>query len=409
MGRWHDYSTRHDETKVHDFPLISGGDEGMKGQAPPAIEVSGKLKVLPLEGTPRNRGLIHGRTMREQIHELLHLWKIELARHSKIEADAFIKRFVSRSDYAAAVRIWTPELLEEIKGIAEGAGVDFDTMFVFQLADECYANGKTIAQDRCSSLGFSMRDQQAACIAQNMDIESYTDGFQLVLHIKHQDLDMESYVLTLAGCIGLNGMNNKAIGICCNMLPQLNNCRDGLPVACVVRGVLQQRTEDEAIGFLHRIKHASGQNYVLGGPTNVYSFECSAGQISRFKPSRREDVVWHTNHPLVNDDYISDYRALLERGTNLENVEPNTRNRLQALERRFTVDSVGWGVPFVKEALTSHDSVEYPVCRPKGQEYAFTFASTIMVLSEEPEFHVAPGPPDVTPYNKLSFSKKAQV
>jgi hypothetical protein len=375
----------------------------MEPQSSLIKEVSKKLKVLPLEGSPKNRGLVYGRIMREQIHDLLHLWKIELARHSKVTADTFIRRFISQTDYVTAMQTWTPDLLEEINGIAVGAGVNFDTMFVFQLADELYVNGKSVLHDRCSSLGFRSTDQPVACIAQNMDIETYNDGFQLVLHIKHQDTGAESFVLTLAGCIGLNGMNNKAIGICCNMLPQLNNCRDGLPVSCVVRGVLQQNSEKEATKFLHHVKHASGQNYIIGGPASVYSFECSAGQISRFKPSGREDVVWHTNHPLVNDDFISDYRVLLEKGTDLDKIEPNTRARLQALKRRLAVDSAKWCLPIIKDALTSKDSPKYPVCRPKGQEYAFTFASTIMVLSENPEFHVAPGSPDVTAYEKLSF------
>jgi hypothetical protein len=56
--------------------------------------------------------------------------------------------------------------------------------------------------------------------------------------------------------------------------------------------------------------------------------------------------------------------------------------------------------------LASRDSAEYPVSRPKKTKAAsFTFASTIMVLSENPVFHVAPGPPDVTAYETLSFAK----
>lgn len=361
------------------------------------------LNILRLEGTPRNRGLVYGKSLRDRINELLHLWKTELARLSQVDADIFIKRFISRTDYVNAIKKWTPELLQEMKGIAEGAGVDFETVFVFQLTDECHVNGKSIAQDRCSSLGFGSRDGQPACIAQNMDIESYADGFQLVLHIKHDGSDLESYVLTVAGCIGLNGMNNTSIGICCNMLSQLNNSRNGLPVSCIVRGVLQQSSEEDAIIFLHGIKHASGQNYVIGGPTGVYSFECSAGQIDRCMPDGREDVVWHTNHPLVNNDYIPERRALLENETDPIKIEPNTRTRILALERRLSIYSESLSVPIIKEALASRDSEEYPVCRPYGREHAFTFASTIMILSQKPEFHVAPGPPDVTPYEKLSF------
>ena len=32
-----------------------------------------------------------------------------------------------------------PDLLEEVRGIADGAGVDFDTMYAYQLVDEIWA------------------------------------------------------------------------------------------------------------------------------------------------------------------------------------------------------------------------------------------------------------------------------
>ena len=65
-------------------------------------------------------------------------------------------------------------------------------------------------------------------IAQNLDMPGFYDGYQVILHIKHHDSDLESFVYTIAGVIGANGMNSHAIGICCNTLLQLDNCRDGL-------------------------------------------------------------------------------------------------------------------------------------------------------------------------------------
>ena len=48
----------------------------------------------------------------------------------------------------------TPELLDEIRGIAEGAGLDFDTMLVFEFMDEYLVHGEAIAAEHCSSLGW---------------------------------------------------------------------------------------------------------------------------------------------------------------------------------------------------------------------------------------------------------------
>jgi uncharacterized protein (TIGR03067 family) len=366
-----------------------------------------KLRVLVLEGSPYQRGLTHGRELKEFIHDQLRLWKADLKEQFKIEADLFVKRFLQATDYLPAIKKWTPELLDEIKGIAEGAGVPYETMLAFQLPDEYWVQGEAIAGDKCSSLGIGKRGDRPACVAQNMDVEGFRDGFQVVLHIKPEGAAPEAFVLTTAGMIGLNGMNQRAIGICCNTLGQLQPCRDGLPVVCIVRGVLSQQSEREAVDFLHRIKHASGQNYVLGGPDKAYSFECSAAKVVPFQPDGRSNGVWHTNHPLANDDYTAAYRQWLAK----KDTKPySTFVRFQCLEDRLSKAKDDWSIDVIKATLAARDSAEFPVSIPKGLRPAFTFASTIMVLSDKaPEFHVAPGPPHSVAYEKLTFSGRVRA
>jgi isopenicillin-N N-acyltransferase like protein len=361
-----------------------------------------KLQVVVLEGSAHERGLVHGKTLKTQIHELIKLWKADLADRYKMTADAFIKRFVKQTDYLSAIKKWTPDLLDEIKGIAEGAGLDFDTMLVFQCMDEYWANGDALAADHCSGLGWPKRDGSTTHIAQNMDLEGFRNGYQVLLHIKHPGADLETVVVSNAGLIGWNGMNNKGIGICCNTLLQLSNCRDGLPVNCVMRGVLQQKTEEDAVKFVHQVKHASGQNYIVGGPRGVHCLECSAGKVSPFKPDEKRGLVWHTNHPLANDDYNAKYR---EKKTD-KPPEDSTSARLRCLETRLNQGTPVLGMDLIKTILASHDSAEFPVCRPlQNKKDNFTFACTIMVLADKPELHVAPGPPDQTPFQIFSFSR----
>jgi hypothetical protein len=379
--------------------LDSGKNE--KGSSPGA---SRKLKVVVLEGTPHNRGLTHGKAMKEEIHEAVRRWKSFLARAFKTDADGFIRRLVQRTDFVAAIKRWTPQLLEEIQGMAEGAGVDFDTMLVLQLPDECFVNGRAVAAEHCSALGFAKGVGHSSCVAQNVDLPSFTDGLQVVLHIK-EDSGSQAFILTQAGCIGLAGMNSHGLGICCNAVWQLNSCRDGLPVSCVLRGVLQQRSEADAVAFLHKVKHATGQNYVIGGPVGVYDFECSAGRVERFKPDGRDDLVWHTNHPLVNEDYTPAYRSQRANPADLAKREADTQTRMECLARRLAHGSAAHDLAFVQSVLRARDSEKYPVSRPNTGN-GLSFASVIMMLSESPVFYVYPGPPDGTPYEELSFAKR---
>ena len=226
-----------------------------------------------------------------------------------------------------------------------------------------------------------------------------------MLHIKQADSGVEQLVLTHAGLIGLNGMNSRSLGICCNTLNQLVSCADGLPVACVVRGVLQQQNEEAALKFLRTVKHASGQNYVLGGPAKVYDLECSAGKVELFAPNTWPEGVWHTNHPLSNDDFTPKYRELIEKRAT-ENAPDNSAVRLQSLQRHLAPDAQTGRLERIRSTLTATDSVENPVCVPyKNKKDSFTFACTIMVLADKPEFLVSPGPANVYPYQTLSFGR----
>ena len=361
-------------------------------------------RPLLLQGSPYERGLAHGETLRGQIHEVVGRWKGELAYMYQMDADEVIHRFVNGTNFVPAIQRWTPDLIDEVRGIAAGADMAWETMQVFQLLDEMWNNEDIILSGNCSSLGFSTQGSEPAYVAQNIDVESFRDGFQVLLQIKQADSDLESFVLTTAGLIGFNGMNNHSIGICCNGLMPLCGCSDGLPVACVVRGVLQQRTMQEAVTFLQTIRHASGQNYVVGGPDQVIDLECSANQVVPFQPAGPPGVVWHTNHPLANNDYHTWYKA----ENNL--FLPNSTTRYRSMEQRLVHPSQGTRLDHIKEILASKDSIEHPICGSNGADELytqlgmFTFASTIMALGEKPTLYVSFGPPDIAPYHRFIFA-----
>jgi isopenicillin-N N-acyltransferase-like protein len=361
-----------------------------------------KLKVVVLEGSPRERGVAHGKALKTEIAQVLKLWKADLASTYKMDADRFIALFMKKTNFQPAMNKWTPDLIEEIEGIAQGSGVDFATLFVFQMLDEVWANGDEVVGNKCSSIGFARKGTQPTLVAQTMDLPPFYDGFQVVLHIKDRDSDLEAFVPSIPGLIGLNGVNNKSIGICCNTLLQLNHRTDGLPVACVVRGVLAQRTESDALALVHKATHASGQNYIVGGPDRVAALECGANKVASFVPAGLTGVVWHTNHPLANDDYDAKYRDLLQKNAALKQEE-NSRTRLACLENRLGRSAGTPSVELIKSTLSARDSESFPVSREKGKQYAFTYAAMIMVLSAQPELHIAPGPPHVMGYETLRF------
>ncbi|UCC38753.1 MAG: hypothetical protein JSV96_13135 [Candidatus Aminicenantes bacterium] len=371
------------------------------------------IKVLVLEGTPRKRGQIHGESLRKGISEIIQIWKEELQKARQTEPNKYIEEFLEKTNFAPAIKKWTPHLLEEVKGIAEGSGIDYKTVFAFQLHDEEWWYGlhkrfqiplpKT---QHCSALGVFGQKGIPSLLAQNMDIMTYTDGYEVLFHIKPQDSPVESFIFTFAGLIATNGMNNHSIGICCNTLLQLDHCGDGLPVAYIVRGVLDQEKYEGAVKFIHDIKHASGQNYTIGGPKEVAAFECSSNKVSRFIPYKGATRVYHTNHPLVNDDQ-SIYKEVLKKlpAERRPKSPGNSEIRLTALEKRLKDPSKRITVDTVKATLSSHDDPKNPVCNHLAKQRARSFSAGCMVmeLGKPPVLHLAPGPPCSTEFKAYKF------
>jgi len=231
-----------------------------------------------------------------------------------------------------------------------------------------------------------------------MDIERFRNGYQVLLHIKYENSDLECFVFTVAGLVIANGMNNKSIGVCVNYLDQVTNSKEGLPAGFVARGILEQTTLENAIKFIKTVKHASGENYILGSPEGVYDFEASSTKVAEYIPPPGVQVIYHTNHPLVNDDYNERYKRIFKKYGQAEKTNVNSYTRFKSLDMRLK-DAKELDIEKIKTVLSSYDSNEHPVCRPYDETKPyFTFGCAIMVLSESPELHIAPGPPDVTPF-----------
>ncbi|MCA1752683.1 MAG: C45 family autoproteolytic acyltransferase/hydrolase [Cryomorphaceae bacterium] len=359
----------------------------------------GKLRHLELYGKPYARGLAHGRLLKDDIKAVTDSLLLDIERTAGGDPRDFITRFLAETDFVTAIKTHTPELLEEIKGIADGSGIDHDIIMMHQLGDEFFFNSEYIFAHKCSSIGINKTDNHPAIAAQNMDIPHYFHGYQTVMHITESD-GRESIVLTIPGHIGITGMSSAPVSINCNILMQLDYARKGLPVSFIVRGVLKQNSYEEARDFLHRIPHASAQNYLIGGEEQVGSFECSATAITEFRPFAEAPFTYHTNHPLTNESFsVRYYEILEEHGVSLEEAMTFCQ-RLPSFQQRFDSTTTDFGIAEIMEVLSSRDHEGVDVL-----SNSLTYASVVYELSANPVFHIAPGKPHETAYEELVFGK----
>jgi hypothetical protein len=325
--------------------------------------------------------------------------------------EIIIDEFLEETYFLPAIKKWTPDLLDEVKGISEASGVTYKTIFAFQLWDEYwwYSRNKAAGfpipeRQHCTIGGVFNQKGLPSILGTNMDLPGWTDGFGVILDIRYPKSSLRSHIFTAAGYLGACGLNNRAVGQSANTVLQLNCHPGGLPCVYIIRGILEKTDFTNAVRFLHEVRHASGQNYFIGGPDEVASFECSANKVSRYIPYPGANVVYHTNHPLVNDDR-GDYEAISKKSSNIEERTPsNSEIRLQAMEKRLKNSKGLITVDTFKDALASQDDPANSVCHMKPEKGKGNGQRCLIYeFSEPPVLHFAPGPSCTTKFKIFTF------
>jgi isopenicillin-N N-acyltransferase-like protein len=373
------------------LPALEAGDGTVSGP-------TAKLRVVDLAGTPYQMGRVHGQTLKAEIEELVKRWKQDLERTYQVTAEVFIREFLRKTDFKPAMDLWTPGLLDEVRGIANGAGIDFNTMYAYQLIDEIWAMGPDVDLSKCTTVAAGKRNGNPACVSQTLDIPAFYHGYQTVLRIRDNRDGLESLVFTIPGVVAANGLNSRSVGVCVNAVTQLAYSPKGLPVAFVVRGILRQKSYEQAVKFLQDIQPAAPQTYVIGGPGKVAVFERSAGKMSRFVPFVNAEFSYHTNHPLINDDFNPRFPEMLKRKNMTLESYKTLCPRFNFLSQLFKDNSVAIDLDSLQRLFKN---------RASGINNAGTYGCTIMVLGDNPELHISPGRPDEAPFQVLGFSPRS--
>lgn len=368
------------------------------------------MPIIELSGTSRERGRCYGESAKDLIAETIACWRDNLSNFGldknvthAIDVNTYLKAFFTETNFIPAIERWTPDLLEEVKGIAEGADQPFNDILGLQLVDEEWVFGlrHRYARPTTKCTAFATPNKQAGIsyAGQNMDVSSWVDGKQLLLRIMPTGKSPEALVFTNAGNIGLNGLNAPGLGITCNMLAQLRPSATGLPVSFIVRSVLAKKTIDQAEQWLCQMTHASGQNYILSTANDMRCFECGADGIVPYQPEHLKGNLFHTNHPLMCEATTAVLPPEKLR-------DKNSLARLESISKRLSDTSRPLTLNDIKAALAAHDDPQNPVSRNVNHEASFigfTAGSSIYEFGKAPRLHLAAGPPCETDFGVFDF------
>jgi hypothetical protein len=222
-----------------------------------------------------------------------------------------------------------------------------------------------------------------------MDIPRVHDGTQAVLRVLDTS-GLEVRVFTYAGMVGLTGCNSAGVALVVNNLDMLPGSLTGLPVGCVIRGILDQETLAEAVQFALRVPHATGQHYGMASPDGEASVEGWATGVADMAIG--DGPLLHTNHPLYTDEPVGDVEA-----------------RYQWSRTRERLAFVTGGVAACKDVLDLQRLLAdrtVPVSIDASRS-SMTFGAVIYECSVPPQMWVTPGPPHEYAFQHVSQEREA--
>ena len=336
--------------------------------------------IIHVSGTARRRGEAHGEELRDSIRRGLELWFewLEAPQQQTIE------RFLAETSHLSAAMERTPAVVEEIRGIAEGARVPFETLFAYNLADEQQVFLDR-ARDKCTAVGLR---GAVPVSGQTMDTPTWFDETKVVVASHEDETGLDVLSFTIAGIVTLCGVNSAGVSVWCNAVYQLVASPTGVPVSCVARSVLSLSSLADARAFVERTPHASGQNYVIGSPDGVDSLECSARSVVEARP--HGPGVWHTNYPVVNADAED------------PSGDESSHARDAFVESELATAA---GADDLRRILADRTT---PVCKQgdvAANDFGYTLWGVVVEHTVPPRVWAAPGPPSRTAWQELAVGE----
>jgi isopenicillin-N N-acyltransferase-like protein len=219
------------------------------------------LPFIEVTGTPYERGVTHGQEARTQIEGGLELYRELFAYFGGLSWDAAL---TAADQYRSVIESVDPGVYAEIVGIADGSGQPVEEVMALNCRSELLWRDESFASSsaamECTSFGASVDcdGDNRVFIGQNWDWLAEARDTTIILGIRLEPLPA-ALLLTEAGMIGRLGMNSAGVGLATNTLIS-RRPSVGVPYNVLLRGILNQRSSQEALEFVTSSSRAVAAN-----------------------------------------------------------------------------------------------------------------------------------------------------
>jgi isopenicillin-N N-acyltransferase-like protein len=333
--------------------------------------------LIEVSGSPRERGRQYGEQARDRILRGIEHYSDQLYAKSLDWKD--IAELAER--FGPTVDAFDPHYTDEMRGIAEGAGVDYAGIMmlnarteILKLAERRGAAPEKGASDGCTGVVALPEASAEGKLfhAMNWDWKAECAETTVVLRVKRDDgPDFLTY--TEAGALARTGMNATGTTITANYLESDRDYRDlGVPLPFIRRKVLELERVGQAMHTVYTTRKSCSNNMIIshsGGIT--LCFECAPDET--FLVKARDGLLVHANH-------FQSPVALAKL------VEMGVKNMPDSLYRDMRVDSllrpqIGTLTrERLAEALLDDFEAPWSVCRPPRPNTQNNLTATVATL-----------------------------
>lgn len=260
-----------------------------------------RLPLFRLAGRPEEMGSQHGALAKAILSQGIES-RLKICREfpdvkGKFKPDSEIRELAKECEKAHEK--FCPDLMRELRATAESAEVDATDLLIYNgftdFKDLLFANGGV--PGGCTTFAISPQSSAdgTGWIGQTWDMYRSALPYVCLLDLKPAGKP-RALMVSLAGCVGMFGLNDAGLAVCTNNLhPQSG--RLGVFWPFVMRKLLECNSLPAAEEILANVTVAGGHNFLIMGPPDDGFSEWEIMPFQRFKRSA-SGWTCHTNHCL---------------------------------------------------------------------------------------------------------------
>ena len=338
--------------------------------------------LIEIEGSPRDRGRQYGEQAAQRIKLGIEHYATQLDRSKLTWQD--IRDITGK--YEPTIAAFDADYIEEMRGIAEGAGVEYAAVLLLNARTELLKlaqrrqRGESMPDedpDGCTGVVVMPKASASGRLihAQNWDWKAECAETAVILKVR-RDNGPDLITFTEAGVLARFGFNSVGISITGNYLECERDYRQfGVPLALIRRKVLEQTQLAVAMKAVYATIKSASNNIIVAHANGVaIDFECAPDETFQVLPER--GLIVHANHfqsPVA-------LTKLLDKG--IANMPDSLYRDIRV--RDLLEPHVGAITPeTVKDALFDDFEDPFSVCRPprpslSGNNQSATVAMIVM-------------------------------